>query len=317
MRNIGAEIKMLRERINMNGKDLAEKIGLSQSQMSRLEKGQRRIDTKILDKVADALGVKPSHFFGEDDEEERIFNLRSVDIEIGKIIRQRRHDRHFTVEDIASRVHKTKTYVTEIENGEAELLTNELIARICKVLKIDPWIFFEIQQKAVKDLKKQVVLLSRMLPDEAVEGDLQIDSSNIPSDAGRLIPVYSAAKDGYPSDFTNDGLPAAEVEGRICLATVRDDRAFALRCSGDSMVQPQAPSFAENDVLVFSSRANLDSKDFALVRVLGQKPLFRQIFFDPDGRIRTQPLNRQYPPVFLNRDEILQWFKLIAHVTNY
>ena len=48
MLDIGLEVKILRERIQMSAKDLAEKIGLSQSQMSRLEKGQRRIDTRAV-----------------------------------------------------------------------------------------------------------------------------------------------------------------------------------------------------------------------------------------------------------------------------
>ena len=63
--NIGLEIKILRERKRMSGKELAEKIGLSQSQMSRLEKGQRRIDAQVLHKIARALDVRPSFFFGE------------------------------------------------------------------------------------------------------------------------------------------------------------------------------------------------------------------------------------------------------------
>ena len=35
---LGLEIKLLRERRRLTGKEFAEKIGLSQSQLSRLEK---------------------------------------------------------------------------------------------------------------------------------------------------------------------------------------------------------------------------------------------------------------------------------------
>ena len=51
MLEVGLEVKILRERMKMSAKELAEKIGLSQSQMSRLEKGQRRVDTKVLEKI--------------------------------------------------------------------------------------------------------------------------------------------------------------------------------------------------------------------------------------------------------------------------
>ena len=54
MLDIGLEIKILRERLKVSSKELASRIGLSQSQMSRLEKGQRRIDTTILHKIAAA-----------------------------------------------------------------------------------------------------------------------------------------------------------------------------------------------------------------------------------------------------------------------
>ena len=65
MLDIGEQIKKLREEKRITGKDLARRIGLSQSQMSRLEKGQRRIDTEVLARIADALDVSPACFFGE------------------------------------------------------------------------------------------------------------------------------------------------------------------------------------------------------------------------------------------------------------
>ena len=68
MLDIGAQIKRLREEQHLTGKDLAKRIGLSQSQMTRLEKGQRRIDTEILVRIADALEVSPARFFSGEGE---------------------------------------------------------------------------------------------------------------------------------------------------------------------------------------------------------------------------------------------------------
>ena len=64
--DIGSQIKLLREERRITGKDLALKIGLSQSQMSRLEKGQRRIDTEVLGRIATALDVSHAMFFDEE-----------------------------------------------------------------------------------------------------------------------------------------------------------------------------------------------------------------------------------------------------------
>lgn len=315
MQNIGLEIKILREQKKVSGKELAERIGLSQSQMSRLEKGQRRIDTKILNRIAQALDVKPSYFFGEEEAEEDDYNLREVDAEIGKIIRKRRHERHLTPEDLAKKVHKTKTYIQEIENGKAELLTSELIQKICKILKLDTSMFFEVQQKAIGNLKKQVIRLSKAHSDEtlgkvAVQGETE-------TDIRRGVPVFGTQGKPYPADFSNEGVPVENIDDYVFPGNLDDPKAFAFYCHGDSMQQPQTPSFSPGDVLVFTARKQVENMDFALVRIVGQKPQFRQVFFDPDGRIRLQPLNRNYPPAFLYRDEILQWFKLAAHIARF
>ena len=101
MLDIGLEVKILRERIQMSAKDLAEKIGLSQSQMSRLEKGQRRIDTRVLARIADALGVEPSYFFrGGEAPSGGVIEPR-LPGSLGKEIRSQRRKRHLSVEDVA------------------------------------------------------------------------------------------------------------------------------------------------------------------------------------------------------------------------
>ena len=68
MLDIGARIKSLREARQITGKDLAEQIGLSPSQMTRLEKGQRRVDSEVIVKLAEALETSPAAFFTSVDE---------------------------------------------------------------------------------------------------------------------------------------------------------------------------------------------------------------------------------------------------------
>src|SRR3990172_769666 len=96
--NIGLEIRLLRERRGMTSKDLAARLGLSQSQMSRLEKGQRRIDAGLLNRVAEALGVAPAFFFG--DSPPPVAPLPQTP-DLGRVLRQQRHIRHISAEDLA------------------------------------------------------------------------------------------------------------------------------------------------------------------------------------------------------------------------
>ena len=65
MNKIGDVIKKLREESGVTAKDLAQKIGLSASQMSRLESGQRRINSEVLTRIAKALGVAPSRLIDD------------------------------------------------------------------------------------------------------------------------------------------------------------------------------------------------------------------------------------------------------------
>ena len=44
---------------------------------------------------------------------------------------------------------------------------------------------------------------------------------------------------------------------------------------------------------------------------------FRQVFFEPQGRVRLQPLNLQHGAEYCARDEILGMWRLVAHVSSY
>jgi transcriptional regulator with XRE-family HTH domain len=61
-REIGYRIQMAREELGLNQKDLAEKLGISQSSLSNYEKGKRRLYLADLQKIAQAL-EKPTDYF--------------------------------------------------------------------------------------------------------------------------------------------------------------------------------------------------------------------------------------------------------------
>jgi transcriptional regulator with XRE-family HTH domain len=67
-RNIGLKITRLREAQGLTTTQLAEKVGISQAQISRLENGKQGFRSATLSKIANALGVKMSFFFQEEGE---------------------------------------------------------------------------------------------------------------------------------------------------------------------------------------------------------------------------------------------------------
>ncbi len=101
---ISHQIKALREQKHITGKDLAQRIGLSQSQMSRLEQGKRRIDTEILIRIAEALDVSPAAFFKDTPQDapaltprrQKDLDVSHLHRELGRLIRSERRKRHLT-----------------------------------------------------------------------------------------------------------------------------------------------------------------------------------------------------------------------------
>ncbi|MGE5398600.1 MAG: helix-turn-helix domain-containing protein [Chitinophagales bacterium] len=61
-REIGYRIQIAREEAGLNQKELAERLGYSQSTLSNYEKGKRRLYLAQLQKIAEVLG-KPVEYF--------------------------------------------------------------------------------------------------------------------------------------------------------------------------------------------------------------------------------------------------------------
>lgn len=318
MEDIGLEIRLLRERKRMTGKELSGRIGLSQSQLSRLEKGQRRIDAKLLNKIANELGVRPSYFFegGEPDLDE--VDYRRVNRDIGKIIRTERHRLHLTPDELGTRIGKAKSYVRAVEEGEIDVLSNEMIARISKALKMSPAQFFEAQQRIINSLKRQMTRLSQAHAETTLGRipGVELDSGE-EGVTRKAVPIIGSVAGGYPQEFSAEGLPIDDVDDFVFVPRLEDEKAFALHCVGDSMKSNSSTSFEEGDILVFSPKEQVRNRDFVFARIERQNPVFRQIIFDPSAKIRFQPLNLEYPPIISFREEVASTYRLVAAVRKY
>ncbi len=325
MLDIGLEIRILRERKMVSAKDLAEKIGLSQSQMSRLEKGQRRIDTQVLDRIARALEVDPSHFFrGEDAPAEGVIPP-SLPEAVGKLIRAERRRQHVSAEDLALKVGKPKAVLQAVEDGKREL-DPELAEKVLKALRLPPNYFLRAQQEVIHGLETQVARLNEALAEssrstlilggESIGGESLAQHGDDAPGRGverRGIPVLGSLADGYPQRFDATGRPVGEVTDFLYVPGVAQEDAFALHAVGDSMERDGAPSFREGDLLIFTA-GTVRSRDFGFVRIEGEDAVFRQVFFDPAGQVRLQPLDLNRPARVYPRERILAVWRLVAYV---
>ncbi len=309
--DIGLEIKLLRERRGLTGKDLAARIGLSQSQMSRLEKGQRRIDAGLLDRIATALGVKPSFFFGESQTVPAEVPATAPE-DMGRIVRRERHQRHLSAEDLGKKIGRDRAYILALESGSSVELDKDTLGKVCKALRCDPLVFLDAQEKQVRSLRQQLERLAAAHSERAL--------SSVRTNDGRTleaIPVLGGAASGYPRSFAEDGGPLADVEDVVYVQGCRDPGAFALTVCGDRMNAPGPVSFKEGDLVIFSPRPEVLSRDFAFARVEGQAPDFTQVFFDAGGQVRLAPLNRNYPPIVVPKSAVLGLWRAVARVERF
>ncbi|QKY70279.1 helix-turn-helix domain-containing protein [Lentibacillus sp. CBA3610] len=66
---IGNQLKAFRKAKNFTTQDLAEKVNVSQSYISRFENGRAVPDIDMLEKILAALGTNLASFFSDDREE--------------------------------------------------------------------------------------------------------------------------------------------------------------------------------------------------------------------------------------------------------
>lgn len=333
MLDIGLEVRILRERLKISAKELAERIGLSQSQMSRLENGERRIDTQVLDRIARALDVDPSHFFrAAATEAGRPSIPARLPEGAGKLIRSERRKQHISAEDLALKLGKPKAVIQAIEEGKRDL-DPELAGRILKILRLPANYFLKMQQEAIEGLSARVARLNEALA-EHQRGTLQLGEAPAldqrggealgasPTGSGareglvlerRGVPFLGALGGGYPQRFDGEGRPLGEVTDFLYIPGLEAEGAFALRAVGSSMFSETAPSFRDGDLLVFGP-GQVQNRDFAFVVVEGDEALFRRVFFDAATHVRLQPLDLSCPAKVVPRERIQRAWKLLAHV---
>lgn len=75
--NIGERLRELREARNISMRTLATKSGLSANALSMIERGRASPSVSTLYKLAEALGISITAFFGSDTERQKIVFLKS------------------------------------------------------------------------------------------------------------------------------------------------------------------------------------------------------------------------------------------------
>jgi transcriptional regulator with XRE-family HTH domain len=88
--NIGAKLRRLRKERDLTQADLARQIGIQQSDLSRMEKGEYRVSLDNLIKLLNVFDVQISEFFGESAERSQPMQrpLSREDMQLLHLLRQ-------------------------------------------------------------------------------------------------------------------------------------------------------------------------------------------------------------------------------------
>ncbi|MAJ28654.1 hypothetical protein CBD41_04405 [bacterium TMED181] len=314
MNKVGEIIKKLREESGVTAKDLASQIGLSASQMSRLESGQRRINSEVLTRIAKALGVAPSRLIDDSAGVEIRSLAQSAAApfrsSIGKVIRSARRQKHLTVEDLARKAGVSRAYAISVEEGRRSGLESDFIRKVCRILGLAPL-----------DL---ITLAEEKLDSKELNSVTERTSTAEPSGD---IPLIHNEENPYPVEIDSRNIPEGIIEDWIKIPEVDSSTCFALRVSGDAMSGTGSPVFNNGDIVVFSTTLKISNGDFAFVKLSQKHPavldapeirtLFCQYFHDSSSHIRLQFLRSELPPLILPTDHVEGTWVMTHHLSSF
>jgi len=134
---------------------------------------------------------------------------------------------------------------------------------------------------------------------------IEIIGREAPLDAGRSIPLIGCIQAGSPM------LAAENIERHINIdpSIARTDGMFFLRVQGDSMIEAQ---IKPGDLALIYPQKDLDQGDVAVVRVGDEATL--KYFFKEENRIRLQPANNAYDPIYLYEGDDIEVIGKVAGI---
>ena len=127
----GERLQYVRRMRGLTQVELAKKIGLFQSEISRFEIGQTRPSLEIIRRLAKSLTITPNYLRGLENQTKIVMINK-----FGKELRHMRILRGFTQKKLAERIGLPRSTITHWENGHCNpSLAN--IQRLAKALAVE------------------------------------------------------------------------------------------------------------------------------------------------------------------------------------
>ncbi|MBL7107272.1 MAG: LexA family transcriptional regulator [Phycisphaerae bacterium] len=253
---------------------------------------------------------------------------------LGVIIRKKREQLKFTLDEVSSRVGFSKPYLSTIETGKVKNPPSDtLLIKLEKLLGFEQGLLLHIahMERVPSDIKqsyesteaenkkwrsfmKQLIEtksdtddLTNLLSEQGLQTDVcETDISSC-----KLVPIINKVSAGYPADFDDLDYPVGIADDYVRCPDLHDPNAFAVRVVGDSM----QPKFSQGDIVVFSPALEVRNGDDCFVRFgMPHETTFKRIFFEADNTIRLQPRNEQYSPILTNGERVNGIYRALMRI---
>ena len=243
---------------------------------------------------------------------------------LGQIIRDKREQLRFTLDEVSNKVGFSKPYLSTIETGKVKNPpSDELLTKLERVLKFETGLLLHIahlermpsdirhvyeareaENQKMRNFIKQLAEKKsepRRLKTLLTRTRLKSDRHKTSLAAGRLVPVINKVAAGYPAEFNDLDYPVGVADDYVRCPDLHDLNAFAVRVVGDSM----EPKFTEGDIVIFSPAAEVHDGDDCFVRFqMPHETTFKRVFFESNDKVRLQPRNEKYSPAVVEGKRI-------------
>jgi phage repressor protein C with HTH and peptisase S24 domain len=123
----------------------------------------------------------------------------------------------------------------------------------------------------------------------------------------RPVPLIGLAQAGSGGYFDDAGFPVGGGWDEVSLPDVKDENAYALEVSGDSM----APVYRDGDVIVVSPAAQIRRGDRVVVKTIAGEVMAKVLARRSEKRVELHSLNPAFEARVLKPEEILWMARII------
>lgn len=270
-------VRKFRNEKGLSTNDLSKLTDISQSTLSKIENGKRKIDTDILQKIADALEVSIDRLTGES---------------VYSIIEDRLEEKGMTFEDVEKISGVSAYWLRNLDGwipgggfGESKF-DYYWITQAAEALGLPP----EMLRTALARQERRIPLSGKISATSKASGSLttQRDIPEIfplPEKVHR-IPVLGSIPAGSPVEAVENILEWIEIPEEW----IRGGREyFGLTVTDDSMY----PEYMDNDIAVIRKQSFCDSGDDCAVMVDAADATLKRVNIQGDS-IELEAINKMY-----------------------